>query len=304
MSDPVFERYREALRQGHLAALRGDQPGAVGAYGEAAALAPDRPLPHAGLGTALRELGRHPEALVAFERALELAPLDETALRGRAGALIALGRPGDAAAALTSLAESLEADGRPVQALEQAREALALAATPARFRLVARLSAAVRIRASAPAAVPGGPGAETAAAGSGAAEAPAIVGELRPLPPDEAAVGISLVADGDALVDAGRLGDARDRYLAAARSHRGGGRVLAALDVCYQALAIAPADADLHLILAELYDERGWTGQAVDKLVLLVRLLDLLDDREARDRLCRLVAMRFASDPRLAAACA
>jgi hypothetical protein len=121
---------------------------------------------------------------------------------------------------------------------------------------------------------------------------------------DGASVGITLVAEADALLDTGRPAEARDRYLMAARTHREGGRYLAALDACYQALAIAPADADLHLILAEIYDQRGWTAAAVDKLVLLVRLLDLLDDRDGRDRLCGLVSARFAAEPRLAAICA
>ena len=53
MSDEAFGRYREALRQGHLAALRGDHAGALVAYGLAADLAPDRPLPQVGI-----EIGR------------------------------------------------------------------------------------------------------------------------------------------------------------------------------------------------------------------------------------------------------
>ena len=65
-----------------------------------------------------------------------------------------------------------------------------------------------------------------------------------------------------------------------------------------------PADPDLHLELAEIYLARGWRTLAADKLVLLARLIDLTDDGEARERLCRLVATGFADDPRLAAICA
>jgi tetratricopeptide (TPR) repeat protein len=304
MTAEAFERYREALREGHLAAQRGDHEAAVAAFQEAAALAPERPLPHVGWGNGLRELGQLAEALAAFDRALHLAPLDEGALRGRAATLVALGRTADAASTLTGLAESMAADGRPAEALELAREALALDSSSPRFRLVARLSAEARAAAGDPAA--GSPTAEAAQGarlgvepGEGAAAPTARSGDGSRSRP----VGASLIAEADGLVDAGRLGQARDRYLLAARALREGGRLLAALDACYRALEIAPADPELHLILAELYQDRGWSSQAADKLVLLARLLDLEADAVARDRLCQLVAERFAGEPRLAAIC-
>jgi tetratricopeptide (TPR) repeat protein len=239
-------------------------------------------------------MGLLPEAIAAFDRALGIAPLDEGALRGRAATLVALGRINEAAAALTGLAESIEADGRPVEALEPAREALALESTSARFRLVARLSASART--------------------AGAPERPTAVGDRerggadrRATPRSSASrgrpVGASLVAEADDLVDAGRPSDARDRYLLAAQALREGGRLLAALDACYRALEIAPADPELHLILAELYDDRGWSSQAADKLVLLARLLDLEGDGSTRERLCELVTARFSTDARLLAIC-
>jgi len=76
------------------------------------------------------------------------------------------------------------------------------------------------------------------------------------------------------------------------------------MDVCYQALAIAPADPDIHLALAELYLERGWRSSAADKLVLLGRLAILSDDAPTRARLCSLAAAKFPDEPRLAAVCA
>jgi tetratricopeptide (TPR) repeat protein len=305
MSAEAFERYREALRAGHLAAQRGDHAAAAGAFQDAAALAPARPLPHVGLGNALRELGRLAEAMASFDRALLIAPLDEGALRGRAATLVALGRPGEAAVTLIGLAESIEADGRPADALERAREALVLESTPARFRLVARLAAAVRqvggaASAARRASTAPDPEAKDAAVSGPPADRAAMVrgagSRSRP-------VGATLVAEADALVDAGRLAEARDRYVLAAQALREGGRLLAALDACHLALAIAPADAELHLLLAELFDDRGWSTEAADKLVLLARLLDLEGDRPTRERLCRLVAERFAADPRLAAIC-
>jgi tetratricopeptide (TPR) repeat protein len=293
VSDPAFERYREAIRRGHQAASRGDHGAAIAAFGQAANLAADRPLPQVGLGVALQRSGRLVEALEAFDRAILLAPLDEGALRGRGSVLVALGRPSEAAASLTGLAESLEADGRLDEALELGREALALASTTARFRMVARLSAAVRSRITDGAA---GEGGDAGAADSTARrEAPVLV----PLHEQAAAA----LAEGDSRFDAGNLAEASAQYLLAARLHREDRRLQAAVDDCLLALSVAPADADAHLLLAELYREQGWIGAAVDKLALLARLLDLREDRAARFRLCQLVAREFAGDPRLAAIC-
>jgi thioredoxin-like negative regulator of GroEL len=82
------------------------------------------------------------------------------------------------------------------------------------------------------------------------------------------------------------------------------GRLHAAIDACYEALAIAPADPDIHLALAELYLDQGWRALAADKLVLLGRLVQLTGDSATRARLCDLAGTRFADDPRLAAICA
>ena len=48
--EALYERYKSALRVGHVAAVRGRHEAAVAAYAEAATLAPDRPLPHASMG--------------------------------------------------------------------------------------------------------------------------------------------------------------------------------------------------------------------------------------------------------------
>ena len=75
------------------------------------------------------------------------------------------------------------------------------------------------------------------------------------------------------------------------------------MDACYQALAILPSDPDIHLLLAELYLDRGWRGPAAEKLVLLGRLAQLTDDAETRTRLCELAGARFPDDARLSAVC-
>jgi Tfp pilus assembly protein PilF len=105
-------------------------------------------------------------------------------------------------------------------------------------------------------------------------------------------------------LEAGDLDEARRRALTAAMAHRAVGQYQAAMDACYQALAILPSDPDVHLLLAELYLDRGWRGPAADKLVLLGRLAQLTGDGATRARLCYLAAARFPDDPRLAAVCA
>jgi thioredoxin-like negative regulator of GroEL len=79
---------------------------------------------------------------------------------------------------------------------------------------------------------------------------------------------------------------------------------VAAVDACYLAIGLAPSDPDLHLLLAELYLDRGWRTQAADKLLLLGRLADLDADTETHRRLCELVSTRLADEPRVAELCA
>ncbi|MFM2105138.1 MAG: Tetratricopeptide repeat [Chloroflexota bacterium] len=147
----LYERYREALLRGHLAARRGEPEIALTCYEEAAAVAPDRPLPHSAQGAILLQLGRARDAEHAFAAALERAPADHGSLAGRGEALARIGRPSEAAATLDRLAGSLLAGGEMVEALDVARHALELAESKARRRQVERL--ADEIRTSMPAAV-------------------------------------------------------------------------------------------------------------------------------------------------------
>ncbi len=87
MSEALYERYKEALRRGHVASQRARFDEALDAYSEAARVAPDRALPLVGIGLVLTRLGKTTEALSAFDLALDRAPTDETALRGRVDAL-------------------------------------------------------------------------------------------------------------------------------------------------------------------------------------------------------------------------
>ena len=79
---------------------------------------------------------------------------------------------------------------------------------------------------------------------------------------------------------------------------------VAAIDACYLALAVAPADPGLHLTLADIYLDRGWRTLAVDKLDRLDQLAGLTDDAATHDRVCAIVGERLADEPRLTARCA
>ena len=70
MTETAFERYKHALRRGHVAALRGRLDEALAAYDEAGTLAPDRTLPLTSRASVLARLSRHHDALAAFDQAL------------------------------------------------------------------------------------------------------------------------------------------------------------------------------------------------------------------------------------------
>jgi Flp pilus assembly protein TadD len=372
----LYERYKDALRRGHVAALRGRNEAAIDAYGEAAQIAPDRALPHASIGGILVKMGRVDDAQAAYERAVALAPRDEAALRGLAEVHVRADRRSEAARILDRLADSLNGAGRLADATDAARRALELAESRARRQqvegFIARLRATSGGDETAQRALdqalrllePARPGDAAAESGIGELEsgdAPAAepvdaaadstddtAAAVPELEPDEATaadpdatepprerptaggpadaasepepaaeaeptaepvveppgLGIALGAAAEAALHAGDVASARDGLLAAARAHRRAGRVSAAIDACYLAIGLAPADPDLHILLTELYLDRGWRGQAVEKLLLLGRLADLDGDRAVGDRLCALVTERLPDEPRVAGLCA
>ncbi len=75
------------------------------------------------------------------------------------------------------------------------------------------------------------------------------------------------------------------RFLDLAAASLREGRVNAALDACYQALAIDPDDTELHLALVQLYDLEGWTTLATEKLSLLARLASIADDPDSASQI-------------------
>jgi tetratricopeptide (TPR) repeat protein len=300
-----------------MAALRGRLDVAAAAYRNAARIAPDRALPHVGLGGVLTRLGRSDEALAAYSAALDRAPADEGAMRGRADVLATMGRRSEAAETLDRLSAILERDGRLADACDVARRSLELAESRGRRQqvegLVARLRDATGDASAAEAleralgvleTVPGvSPRVADRAPADEAAEpigeGPPIESEA-PKPPDPTLLTLAV----EEALEAGDLDEARRRALVAAVGHRAVGQFHAAMDACYQALAILPSDPEIHLLLAELYLDRGWRGPAADKLALLGRLSQLTGDGATRARLCYLAAGQFPDDPRLAAVCA
>jgi tetratricopeptide (TPR) repeat protein len=135
MADPVFERYKEALKQGHMAMLQGRHKEALAQYQEAAGLADHRALPFVSMGSVLLQMGRPQDAIAAYDQALQRAPTDPQALSGKASALLAAGRR-DESADLTQQVARLEADQARERA-EQKASAQAAAWTGGPERLIA-----------------------------------------------------------------------------------------------------------------------------------------------------------------------
>jgi tetratricopeptide (TPR) repeat protein len=134
MTDDLYERYKEALRLGHVAVLRGSLEEALTAYRAAAVIAPSRALPHTSLGGSLLRLGRLDEALVEYAAAVARAPHDEGALLGQAEALTMAGKRAEAALALDHVSEIQEAADRLPEAADTLRRAIELDETPERAR--------------------------------------------------------------------------------------------------------------------------------------------------------------------------
>jgi tetratricopeptide (TPR) repeat protein len=134
MTDDLYERYKEALRTGHVAVLRGSLEEALAAYRLAADIAPSRALPHTSLGGVYMRLGHLEDALTEFAAAVARSTHDEGALLGQAEALTAAGMRSDAAGALDHVAEIQEAGGRLPEAADTLRRAAELEEAPDRIR--------------------------------------------------------------------------------------------------------------------------------------------------------------------------
>lgn len=278
MSQILFEQYKEALRRGHTAAAAGRLEAAATAYEAAAAIAPDRALPYTSLGDVLRRLGRQEASERAYGDALQRSPRDEGALRGRASLRLELRRPLDAAHDLEGLAESLEYAGRLSEACEAACDALEIAESRDRRRIVERLVRQLS-------AQDGDPRAAAALARAAAfvvvtpvAEPDASAGDVdTPASGSQVAVFDAVVArvEAERLVASGAPGDARPLLISIAASEREAGRLDGAMDACFILMSIDPADPAVQLEIAANQVARGWLDLARDKVTLLSRLAEL-----------------------------
>jgi len=297
MTETLFERYKEALRAGHVAVLRGRLEDAAVAYREAISITADRAVPRTALGGVQLRLGDPAGALETFDGALALDPDDDASLGGRAQALVVLRRTAEAAVVYDHLADVRAARGRVRDAGEAARRALAIEPTDERRRRHARLIEDDRAA--------GGPAVEATPGQPDGTEAERD-GELVGLA-DEAATPPEPPPDPEALIvafeEAAARGDTESAAvaaLAAARAHRADGRMAAAFDACLLGIGVRPGDVDLHLLLADLAVDHGWSGQAGDAYQQLLRLADLDGDAATADLVRRTAADRLPEDPRFA----
>ncbi len=139
---------------------------------------------------------------------------------------------------------------------------------------------------------------EIGAAGEDGANWPALDLPSPPPPPLEGPPPDpeTLLAEAAALIAEGDVATARDRMLIAVMVHREAGRLDAALEVCLQLLTTAPGDPQVHLAIANLQLDRGWTELATEKIELLKRLTALTGDTQAEADVHGLASERLRDD--------
>ena len=289
----LYERYRDTLRRGHLAALAGRYDDALAAYQEAADLIETRAVPRIGIGRMEAAMGRPAAAVAAFTAALALDPGNAEASQGldavRArrvpvaprGRLRSRGIPDDEPAvgrlasrweaadrrgdarALLDVAVGLAHADRPTAAATVLRDALSIAPQePRSFQVSAWLDR----RAGRPEAAH-----ETSV-------------RLQRL--------LTLLDDGDELER--RMGEAEDAgdidgLLDIVERHRRQDRPRAALEAAFAALERAPTDAGVHLAIARCRLDLGLRRRAIVGLDYLARSIELHDDGPGREALAEFV---------------
>lgn len=283
MSQVLFEQYKEALRRGHAAVAHGRLEAAAAAYEAAAAVAPDRALPYTSLADVLHRLGRHDASERAYADALQRAAGDETALRGRAALRLELRRPLDAARDLEALAEALEDAGRLPEACDAACDALDIAESRARRRIVERLARQLRSLDSNTEA------AEALARAAPYLESAEMLDDEEPGPARGEAIEAPAAApfdpvaarlEAEALMSSGGVSPARTLLLSIAEAERTAGHLDAALDACLILMTVDPADSAVQLEIAANQAARGWMDLAREKIALLGRLAELDSNAE------------------------
>ena len=98
----------------------------------------------------------------------------------------------------------------------------------------------------------------------------------------------------------GRHEAAIEAWLDEARAYADEGHLDAALDACQAALTLSSGATRIHLEMVRLYFRLGWREKAVERLLLLDRLLELAPEPAAGQQLLELARRHSASDVRLA----
>ena len=111
----------------------------------------------------------------------------------------------------------------------------------------------------------------------------------------------TLHAAGAMALTQGNKDAAIDAWLAESAEHAAADHLDAALDAALAAVSIAPSAPRIHLQLARLYFQRGWQDKAVERALLLDRLLTLDPDNAVHEQLRGLAAEHASGDQRLAA---
>lgn len=273
MSADLYEPYRNAMRAGHLAALRGAHDQALRAYREASRMLPERAAPHVAIGRTQLAAGRPAEALTAFEAAVSRAPRDTPALDGAARALVELDHGDDAVELLDALAAIYVEQDRPVDAVATLERAMELGGSPWRRQMLEQL------RGEQPE-----PGMDLSWLGvlpetDGEAPAP----KRRRGEPAARSVTVEVRGIAERVEVASANGDV-PALVAGARAFARADRLRAAVDACHDALTVAPEDPDVHRTLAAIYRRRGWERAARAKLRILERYQRIVDDPADLDR--------------------
>ncbi len=105
---------------------------------------------------------------------------------------------------------------------------------------------------------------------------------------------------GEQARERGMIEPAVDAWLQESREHSRLGLLDAALDASLHAVSVAPGAPRVHLELVRLYILRGWVEQAVERALLLDRLLGLDPNDVVLAELRQLAASNSAMDSRLA----
>lgn len=106
-------------------------------------------------------------------------------------------------------------------------------------------------------------------------------------------------AAGDKAREAGHADEAINAWLAESDEHVAADHFDAAVDACLRALALNSGSTRVHLALLRVYFMRGWHEQAVERALLLDRLLIMVPHGANQAELRDVTARYGSADPRV-----